>query len=219
VIRRPGLPAATTAGLVLPVALLCGCASSLSGLSGSSNYACKAPEGVTCQSVSGTYANAAVDKPLATRGITSPPPVPVSASAVASPTLQPSVAPAPPVPPAPATAPSPAPIRSAPLILRLWFKAWEDADGDLFDQGHIYVQVNGGRWLVEHAQRTGREAHSPVRAAAVRGASEPPPTASARSSRGPATIPTIPTIAKLPPLPIQPMRLASEDTSVDQEGD
>ena len=34
-----------------------GCAN-MSGLSGSSDYACKAPEGVTCDSVSGTYANA-----------------------------------------------------------------------------------------------------------------------------------------------------------------
>jgi hypothetical protein len=30
----------------------------MSGLSGSSDYACKAPDGVTCDSVSGTYANA-----------------------------------------------------------------------------------------------------------------------------------------------------------------
>ncbi len=38
-------------------AMLAGC-TSISGLTGSSSYACKAPDGVTCDSVSGTYANA-----------------------------------------------------------------------------------------------------------------------------------------------------------------
>lgn len=36
---------------------LSGCMS-MSGLGGDSKYACKAPDGVTCDSVSGTYANA-----------------------------------------------------------------------------------------------------------------------------------------------------------------
>ena len=48
-----GLAAAS----VLLAWMLSGCMS-MSGLSGSSSYACKAPDGVTCDSVSGTYANA-----------------------------------------------------------------------------------------------------------------------------------------------------------------
>jgi len=211
--------AAAMLGLSLGVVLLCGCASSLSGLSGNSTYACKAPDGVTCQSVSGTYANTAADRTVAARGNPSAHAAAGSTLAPAFPTSaasQPSVASPPPVPSAPTPTSSSTPIRSAPLILRLWFKAWEDADGDLFDQGHIYVQIDGGRWLVEHAQRTKREAHSPVRAAAVRGASEPPPTPPARSSRGPTSLPSRPT---LPPLPILPARPALEDASRDEERD
>lgn len=223
-IRRPAhrpTPAALLF-LTLPIALLCGCASSLSGLSGSSNYACKAPEGVTCQSVSATYANSSVERVAATRGqgstnaaAAAPSAAPSVPSATSS-ASQPLVASPPPVPSAPAFTPSATPIRSAPLILRLWFKAWEDVDGDLFDQGHIYVQIDGGRWLVEHAQRTKREAHSPVRAAAVRGAGEPPPVMPARSSRSPTASPSRPT---LPPLPVLPARPVPEDASRDEERD
>ena len=35
-----------------------GCASNLTGLDGDSKYACQAPEGVRCDSMSGTYHNA-----------------------------------------------------------------------------------------------------------------------------------------------------------------
>ena len=43
-----------TLGLLLPL----GACMNMSGLGGDSKYACKAPEGVACDSVSGTYANA-----------------------------------------------------------------------------------------------------------------------------------------------------------------
>lgn len=161
---------------------------SMSGLGGQSDYACKAPAGVTCESVSGVYANAAADKLPSQRRRAS--------TAVSSAT----VAPAPPAPPAPSTAatiaatvatsaPPPSatglPLRSSPRILRLWFKPWEDADGDLFDQGYLYVQIDAGRWLVEHAQRAIRESHAPVRAAAARAASDA--SSSPPSSSSPAT--------------------------------
>ena len=52
-------PVARAPALIGAVALLClsGCAN-LSGLDGTSSYGCKAPEGVKCDSVSGTYYNA-----------------------------------------------------------------------------------------------------------------------------------------------------------------
>lgn len=46
-------------GMATIVALgLNGCAGSLTGLEGESKFACKAPDGVTCSSLSGIYANA-----------------------------------------------------------------------------------------------------------------------------------------------------------------
>jgi conjugal transfer pilus assembly protein TraV len=59
--------------------------------------------------------------------------------------------------------PLPIPLRSSARILRLWFKPWEDADRDLYDQGYVYVQIDSGQWLIEHAQRQIREAYAPLR--------------------------------------------------------
>ncbi len=146
--------------LALPL-VLAGC-TSLSGLSGGSDYACKAPEGVTCDSVSGTYANAIQnnlpsqrarrpagagpgDGAAAVRGA-----VPAVASAASATTVA-----------APALLVSP--LRSSARILRLWFKPWEDADRDLYDQGYVYVQIDAGQWLVDHAQRQIRDAYAPLR--------------------------------------------------------
>ena len=42
---------------LLAVLTLSGCASTLSGVGGADGYACKAPEGAMCTSVSGVYAN------------------------------------------------------------------------------------------------------------------------------------------------------------------
>ena len=55
------------------------------------------------------------------------------------------------------------PLRSSARILRLWFKPWEDADRDLYDQGYVYVQIDAGQWLVDHAQRQIRDAYAPLR--------------------------------------------------------
>ena len=56
-----------------------------------------------------------------------------------------------------------APLRAAPRVLRLWIKPWEDADRDLNGESLVYVQVDNGRWLVDHVQRQVREAYAPVR--------------------------------------------------------
>jgi conjugal transfer pilus assembly protein TraV len=186
---------ARAAGLA-GISLLSGCMN-LSGLSGGSSYACKAPDGVTCQSVSGTYANAVADNLPAQRQRAAVAPVAAAASAAA--------AGKPRSEPVPAIA---APLRSAPRILRLWFKPWEDADRDLYDQGYVYVQIDGGRWLVEHAQRAIREAHAPVRAPAAR-APEPASRESATRPQRPAGLDNL--IPGLPPRAPAPASSDSPD--------
>ncbi len=139
------------------LASLYGC-TSMSGLGGSSDYACKAPEGVTCDSVSGTYANAVhhnlpsqrarrpmdASDPSALRSM---PPTQAAAPFVTS-------------SPPPVTAQA---LRSQARVLRLWFKPWEDADHDLYDQGYVYVQIDSGQWLIDHVQRRIRDAYAPLR--------------------------------------------------------
>jgi conjugal transfer pilus assembly protein TraV len=134
--------------LLIGPSALAGCMS-LSGLNAAPRYGCKAPEGITCRSVSGVYAN---------RDLRAAPTQGPSAFTSVPPALQ---------APAAAALPPPTPgdglLRSSPRILRLWVKPWEDVDGDLVDQSHVYVQVDGGQWLIDHAQRRIREAHAPLR--------------------------------------------------------
>jgi conjugal transfer pilus assembly protein TraV len=181
------------------VVSLAGCMS-LSGLSGNSSYACKAPDGVTCQSVSGTYANAVANNLPAQR--TRAMPTAASVSAPPSPAAS-----APTVRNASADTAQVLPLRSAPRILRLWFKPWEDADRDLYDQGYVYVQVDGGRWLVDHAQRAIREAYAPVRAPAGRAAADPAPRAPAAGVQRPPGLDQL-----IPGLPTRPAAPASADS-------
>jgi conjugal transfer pilus assembly protein TraV len=146
--------------------LLTGCMN-LSGLGGSADYACKAPEGVTCDSVSGTYANAIQDnlpsqrgkrrsmgKPNEGAGELKDAPARNAPTQAATPTSAPNPA---------AIATIASPLRSSSRILRLWFKPWEDADRDLYDQGYVYVQIDAGQWLIDHAQRQIRDAYAPIR--------------------------------------------------------
>ncbi len=159
----------------------------MAGLGGSASYACQAPEGVTCNSVSGVYANTVGSRrPPQTRG-----PTPQSAASAAS---------------APATTARTQPIqplatpvglRSGPRVLRLWFKAWVDADNDLFDQGYIYVQVDAGTWRLDHVQRQVRDRFAPIR---------PPHRGETPASTGGTRGPSNPTIApfQVPPQPHRP---------------
>lgn len=149
---------------------LTGCAS-MSGLDASSSYSCRAPEGVKCDSVSGTYYNALQNNLPAQRSQRIP--TQESSSAAARPSV---AAPASGgrqvagIPPIAMSMPEPgasggialASLHSPQKILRMWIKPWEDNDGDLFDQSYLYVQVDQGRWLIDHAQRKIRDAYAPV---------------------------------------------------------
>jgi conjugal transfer pilus assembly protein TraV len=144
--------------LLLPL----GACMNMSGLGGDSKYACKAPEGVACDSVSGNYANAIHNNLPGQRAKRSAAlrkeafEANLPESALPSPS---SVAPG-----DADTAVTPSPLRSQARLLRLWIKPWEDADGDLYDQGYVYVQVDNGQWLIDHVQRQIRDAYAPLKA-------------------------------------------------------
>jgi len=147
---------------------------SMAGVGGTSEYSCKAPEGVKCDSVSGTYYNS-VENNLPSqrqggratpRDEATPTRMEVLAdrrngasSADLTPALT-ALATRSGVPPAAYTS---MPLRSAARVLRLWVKPWEDADGDLMDQLYVYVPVDNGRWLVDHTQRQIRDAYAPIK--------------------------------------------------------
>jgi conjugal transfer pilus assembly protein TraV len=153
----------------LAVCIFLSACANISGLGGSAEYGCKAPQGVRCDSVSGNYYNAIQNNlPTqrqrhvtdATHSSAASRPQPVAgvaaASSAAAGTASSSVTGAPVALAAP-------PLRSSARVLRLWFKPWEDVDHDLYDQGYVFVQIDSGRWLIDHAQQRIRDAYAPIR--------------------------------------------------------
>jgi len=176
----------------LQTIVLAGC--SITGLGGSDQYGCKAPEGVRCESVSGTYANSVQNNLPAQRRSSATHSTGAASGgqpAVQAPTALGSVEAANPSSSAPEP---PQPLRSEPRILRLWFKAYLDSDQDLNDQGYVFVQVDSGRWLIERTQRQAREAFAPIR----------PPRATSEVSKD-----SRPTSASASTTPSEPFRLGN----------
>ena len=141
-------------------AILSGCASSLSGVGSTESYACKAPIGAQCTSVSGVYANsgpvghrAVVEALRLQQGLltTASVPAPIR-NTPSSATPGASTAPASGVSASAAKSTTPDALRSPPRVMRLWIAPWEDADGDLHDASSIHVVVNTGRWLIERVR-------------------------------------------------------------------
>ncbi|MBL8528849.1 MAG: type IV conjugative transfer system lipoprotein TraV [Burkholderiales bacterium] len=175
------IPAAAVLALALS-----GCASSLSGVGGTERYACKAPEGALCTSVSGVYANSihGAFRPAESR-------LPRASSA------PPSVYGATPLTPENAatadTAGTPLRrLRSNARVLRVWIAPWEDSDGDLHEASTVHVLVDTGRWLIEHVR--------PAKGRRVDGVAPPPPLV---QEAAPAKTPSDPLPAGdvLPPAP------------------
>lgn len=164
--RRAALP------LLLVVVALSGCGN-MTGIGGTSEYGCKAPDGVQCDSVAGTYANSLTNNLPSQRGrkrdMVKPNTV-ATFDAVRA--------------PAPAgDGYAPQALRTDSRVMRLWVKAWEDQDHDLVDQSYVYVQVDNGHWLVQHAQAQNRAAFAPLRPPAT----APSGTADKNAPTGPGT--------------------------------
>ena len=172
---------------VLGGVLLSGCASTMSGLDGEAKFACKAPEGVSCASLSGVYANAVADnlpglrkdKPTPTVTQQTPPPIQDRAPS------------------------SGEPIRTPPKMLRFWIAPWEDADGDLHDQSYVYVVADPGRWVIEHNQRRIIDRYRPtfIQPQAPQSKEAPKPQSSGNAVQTPAGTVILPGAQGYGPLP------------------
>jgi len=139
---------------LIPLLLVLGGCTTFSGYDSGSKFACKAPDGVSCSSMSGVYANAVqdnlpglgkignTDNQSASRtdkvGKADTTQLPTDAedrglSRIIGKTPQ-----------------SGEPILIKPKLLRVWIAPWEDSDGDLHDQSYIYMLADYGRWVIEH---------------------------------------------------------------------
>lgn len=174
VARRAGCTV-TYAGLLA----LLGCAS-IGGVGGTAEFGCKAPVGVTCDSLSGTYYNAlrknlpsqqksAIAAPETSTGLpmgalTGKYVAPAGHSAKHAAFVNTSVT------TLGATREANAPLRSAARVLRIWIKPWEDYEGDLHSQCYVYVPIDTGHWLIDDYRFPSREVNAPIREPEVKGA-------------------------------------------------
>lgn len=132
---------------------------SLSGLDGSNKFACKAPDGVSCTSVSGVYANPPLAEEASKENGTktdSGKPDDLAKSAAALPVYSASRY-------FHAIPSSGTPLLSPPQVLRIWIAPWKDQDGDLRDQSYLYVMWDRGEWNVQHSRDAIRSRYAPVR--------------------------------------------------------
>jgi len=169
---------------LVAAAVFSGCAN-MSGLDAAPSFGCKAPVGVKCDSVSGTYYNAVQHNlPSQAAGASG-----AGGSRPASPAGPRSGAPLVAVSTRATGAGDPGgyaamPLLSGPKVRSLWIKAWEDADGDLVGESFVFVRVADSRWLLDHVQQRSREAFAPVRAARPPlGAAPPAADAGERAAR------------------------------------
>lgn len=180
--------------LALAALPLAGCMN-MSGLDGETRYACAAPNGVACDSVSGTYANALRHNlPSQRSDAAATGAAPAGTVASADPSVGGTASDAESAPPRPTlmgvasgagdtagAARDGRALRSPARILRLWTKPWEDADGDLWDQGYVYVQIDSGRWQLDHVHQSIRDRYLPLQPPPA----TPPTTAVPHAEIGP----------------------------------
>lgn len=171
---------------IVSASLLAGC-TTMSGLDSDSKFACKAPDGVTCTSLSGVYANVVANnnprspkKQDAQDDVAAPSRAQDTSRITGNP------------------ASSGEPIRSKQKVVRVWVAPWEDADGDLHDQSFIYVVTRESEWLIEHNQRRISERYRPTFVQAGAQPSQPQQAAN-RLGGNPQAAVTLPGNQFLPP--------------------
>ncbi len=147
--------------ILLPALSAC---ANMAGLDGKSEFACKAPDGVVCTSVSGVYTNTLAGTLPAQLADHPQGVAPESATEIQqkgpADTPRPYGA-TPPAGTAPATG---TPLLSPPRVLRLWLAPWVDEDGDLHDQAYLYVMWHRGEWQLGHTEAVIRRQFGPIEA-------------------------------------------------------
>lgn len=146
--------------LLLPALSAC---ANMAGLDGKSEFACRAPDGVVCTSVSGVYANT-VAGTLPAQQAASVPQGAASESATDADPKRPAdpLRPYGVTPPASAAPAAGTPLLSPPRVLRLWLAPWVDEDGDLHDQAYLYVMWHRGAWQLGHTEAGIRRQFAPI---------------------------------------------------------
>lgn len=135
--------------------ILTGC-TTFSGLDGFSKFACKAPDGMSCTSVSGVYANNQATTPAT---VTNDQAWDAGTGKSMLPSRQHHYAATKTLHTMPSSG---APLLSPPRVLRIWIAPWMDQDGDLRDQAYLYVMWDRGDWNIQHSRKQILDKYAPV---------------------------------------------------------
>ncbi|GEM_PF-2677558 len=138
---------------VLFLFFLSGCAAS---------YGCPAPKGVRCQPISDVYSSTQKSDP-SPKAVKQQPQEQRPAS-FRDPTVDEKTI----------------PLRTAPKILRVWIAPWIDQDGDLHQEGDLFLVVHAGEWAIGEAVPKERS----VRHKEILKAPMPPPSGSPEEPNG-----------------------------------
>lgn len=139
--------------------VLTGC-NTLDGLNSKSNFDCKAPDGVVCDSMTGVMANAKANNLPGQQVNRTVSKTPVKGSEFTSVRSRPTSS------VLPTMEYTGAPILRNPKTLRIWTAPWEGADRTLYDQQFFYIVVDNWKWNIEHNSRRVRQAYAPSSASA-----------------------------------------------------
>ncbi|EPB4516019.1 type IV conjugative transfer system lipoprotein TraV [Acinetobacter baumannii] len=131
---------------------LSGC-NTLDGLNSKSNFDCKAPDGVVCDSMTGVMANAKANNLPGQQVKRTVAKTPVKGSVYATQSRADRVL--------TTMEYTGAPILRNPKTLRIWVAPWEGADRTLYDQQFFYIVVDNWKWNIEHNSRRVRQAYAP----------------------------------------------------------
>lgn len=181
-IRNPLLRGITV--VVIAGGALSGCAGFFNGYDAENQFKCKAPPGVQCQSISGVYANSqggtsasnqAVPQEgrRATDSTSGALPLPAARNMGAG------------LPPTYSGA-----IRSEPTTIRTWVMSYKDADGDIVDQFYVYMALDSGHWMIEHAQQLVRDSYAPSRPVRAMGTGLPTAGSGSSANRPTSALPS-----------------------------
>jgi conjugal transfer pilus assembly protein TraV len=137
--------------------LIAGCGG-LSGLGGTTDYACPMPDGSTCKSMSEAYRDTYRARPTKTPDESTTKDGNVSQRADV---LGDRVRPARPVSLAPAVG---TPLLSAPRLMRILIAPWTDADDHLIEEHRVFVKIDAGHWQLDHVNASIANAYGPIAA-------------------------------------------------------
>lgn len=145
--------------VIATVAGLSGCAS-LTGLDAESNFSCAAPEGVSCDSMGGVYANMGKNGGVSAKhkkkaeysylgGVSYEERNKAGTDSYGRRPMTYGLN-------------SGIPIRTQPKIMKIWIAPWQSVDRTLYDQSYAYIVVDYGDWVLAHNKNNIIDKYAPI---------------------------------------------------------